>query len=114
MGNDLNANDDDPHYAQGPGQRHSAEECQQLCQEVQECNFFTYTAISKNCWLKTSSSGRRKHTQTTSGPKTCKKGYYITIFQTTHIFKPLFYYYEGLYASIAPIIQRQRRKAGKQ
>ena len=96
MGNDLNANEDDPHHAKGnDGRRNSPEECQQLCQEVQECNFFTYTPTDQACYLKTSSSGKRKHTYATSGPRICQKGYYI---------KTFVYYYEGLYARIALMI----------
>ena len=68
-GNDLNHRTTDKNYARGSGSRNSASECQTLCNETPECNFFTYNG--GHCFLKWSNSGRKQYSGAISGPKQC-------------------------------------------
>jgi len=45
-----------------------AADCQALCTENPECNFFGWKESSKECWLKTGVSGKVAQEGTTSGP----------------------------------------------
>ena len=50
----------------------SPEQCQKQCQGVSRCKFWTFNANDKNCYLKTSNSGKTpSESFVTSGPKYC-------------------------------------------
>ena len=49
----------------------SAEVCQLLCQIKKGCMTFTYKLSTKECWLKTTDSGRRVAAGSISGKKYC-------------------------------------------
>ena len=75
----------DNNYGAGGGKRDSAVECHQLCRAMPKCKFFSYkTGGSKECWLKTASSGRRKDNKTISGPRNCENGKFIKTFFHLH------------------------------
>ena len=46
-------------------------ECQMNCQYRLICKFWTFVISTKDCWLKTSKSGRNQNEDTISGPKFC-------------------------------------------
>ena len=72
-GYDINVQPDDENYALGSGKRNSNFECQQLCQSMEDCEFFTYDPIRNGCFLKTSDRGRSQLEGIVSGPKFCGK-----------------------------------------
>ena len=50
----------------------SAEDCQKLCQEVDECNYFTWRKNTRYCWIKDKKTNKAKEIYgTVSGPKFC-------------------------------------------
>ena len=51
----------------------SAEDCAKECRRNIRCKFFTYHKIRKDCWLKTSDSGREPARGYISGKKNCPK-----------------------------------------
>lgn len=71
LGNDLNINKDDIDWYNGPGKRDSVEGCHLLCKRRAECMFFTYLPTQKQCFLKTSDSGRTNKAHLISGKKYC-------------------------------------------
>ena len=72
-GNDINADPNDKDYGRDAGKRDSPEDCQRLCQDRQDCAFFTYKERNKECWLKTSDAGRhyQERSNAISGKKYC-------------------------------------------
>ena len=58
-------------YARGSGMRESAVDCQLLCQTTEGCMVFTYIPSKKECWLKSSPSGRTFRADSVSGNKYC-------------------------------------------
>ena len=70
-GNDINLNSGHEHYGRGAGKRESAEECQKLCQETEGCSVFTYKTRIKECWLKSTDTGRSYSAGDISGKKFC-------------------------------------------
>ena len=77
-GIDLNADPNDLYYAKGRGTRISVKECQELCQQEPNCNFFTFKTSHSGakgvCELKGSKQVTNEKTGSISGPKTCGKG----------------------------------------
>ena len=49
----------------------TAEECQLLCQQTNDCNVFTWDSERKWCWLKTGISSSIELEGALSGPKLC-------------------------------------------
>ena len=52
----------------------SPEQCQIQCQSISHCRAWTFNGDDKNCFLKTSNSGKRAYPFATSGPKYCIDG----------------------------------------
>ena len=71
VGNDINSDKNDDDYGSGAGKRDSLEQCRDLCKSRKRCNFFSYKKQSKECWLKTSDSGKRLASGTISGTTFC-------------------------------------------
>ena len=67
----------------------SAQECQELCQNNNECKAFTLetTAANSKCWLKHDGSKRKAQLLAISGPKNCRKLEKTPIRFYLHIFK---------------------------
>ena len=76
FGNDINIDPVDRDYGSGVGRQNNAVACQLLCQQRNECKFFTYIPDTKACWLKNSDIGRRQSplhgTRHISGKKYCQ------------------------------------------
>ena len=76
FGHDINNDPIDPDYGSSGGRQNTAIACQSLCQQRNECKFFTYIPETKACWLKTSDIGRRLSplhgTRHISGKKFCQ------------------------------------------
>ena len=72
-GNDINAESGHKNYARGAGKCESAQECQRLCQETEECLVFTYKTGNKECWLKSTDSGRSYRVGDISGKNFCDR-----------------------------------------
>lgn len=68
----------DYHGHDVPGYHHAAnaEACQALCQQNQDCEFFTYATsahpVAYGCWFKTSDAGATQAANVISGPRACE------------------------------------------
>ena len=61
-------------------EKNTAEECQHLCQQTDDCNVFTWDSERKWCWLKSGISSSIELQGAISGPKTCGMSIYIKKF----------------------------------
>ena len=76
-GNDINSDPSHVNYSKGAGRQDCIWKCRRLCQLTAKCQFFTYHLSGGYCWLKTSSSGRRKVDRGSgiiSGSRNCRGG----------------------------------------
>ena len=52
-------------------EKNSAQECQHLCHQTDDCNVFTWDSKRKWCWLKSGISSSIELEGAISGPKIC-------------------------------------------
>jgi len=51
--------------------KNSVFDCQKECQKRDDCSFFTFNTVNKNCWLKPFIGGKSVSNIAVSGPKDC-------------------------------------------
>ena len=61
-------------------EKNTAEECQHLCQQTDDCNVFTWDSERKWCWLKSGISSSIELEGAISGPNICGMSKYIRPF----------------------------------
>ena len=61
-------------------EKNSAQECQHLCHQTDDCNVFTWDSKRKWCWLKSGISSSIEMEGAISGPKMCGMSKYIRTF----------------------------------
>ena len=50
----------------------SASECQRLCQQENNCNYFVFDTKKDWCWLKTNANNQKAQLGSTLGPRYCQ------------------------------------------
>ena len=70
LGNCFEANTDRPHRGR-VHIKNSSTECQKLCQQIDQCKYFTWRKDNKECWLKEEKGTSNYNVNAISGPKFC-------------------------------------------